>query len=77
MRKGNGMRRKRKKQIIKLMEHQTDPHHREDNKLLEHKSFDLPDNMELDDKEVEDNFEEGGDNGPESMPDFEDEIPMD
>jgi len=33
----------------------------------------LPDAMELDDKE-EDNFEKAGDQEPEKMPDFEDDV---
>ena len=51
---------------------QTDPYHGEDNKFEEPESFDLPENMDLDDGEKEDNFEEPDVNEPEVKPDFED-----
>jgi len=54
-------------------DNQTDPYHGEDKQMPEPEAFELPDNMDLDEKEQEDNFEEGADNEPESMPDFEEE----
>merc|ERR1712106_376235 len=54
-------------------DNQTDPYHGEDKQIPEPEAFDLPESMELDDKEQEDNFEEGGENEPESMPDFEED----
>merc|ERR1712179_198968 len=58
-------------------DNQTDPYHGEDKQLPEPEAFDLPESMDLDDKEQEDNFEEGQDNEPESMPDFEEDEKMD
>ena len=54
-------------------DNQTDAEHGKDEKMEEPEAFDLPDNMELDEKEAEDNFEEAAANEPEMMPDFEDE----
>merc|ERR1712106_1134150 len=54
-------------------DNQTDPYHGEDKQIPEPEAFDLPESMDLDDKEQEDNFEEGGENEPESMPDFEED----
>ena len=52
---------------------QKDNEHGKDKQLPEAEAFDLPDNMELDDKEQQDNFEENGSNDPDTLPDFEDE----
>ena len=50
---------------------QNDPYHGEDKKFPEPESFDLPDNMDLDNVENEENFEEPDSNEPEVLPDFE------
>eukprot|EP00092_Neocalanus_flemingeri_P022654 GFUD01024574.1.p1 GENE.GFUD01024574.1~~GFUD01024574.1.p1 ORF type:complete len:2240 (+),score=854.36 GFUD01024574.1:478-6720(+) len=52
---------------------QTDPYHGEDKQNPEPEAFDLPDNMDLDEKEQDDNFDDGADVEPEAMPDFEEE----
>ena len=52
-------------------DNQTDEIHGEDKQMPEPEAFDLPENLELDDKEVEDNFDEAGTQEPEKMPDFE------
>merc|ERR1712088_138019 len=54
-------------------DNQTDTEHSKDQNMEEPEAFDLPENMYLDDKEAEDNFEEAAANEPEKMPDFEDE----
>ena len=52
---------------------QTDPYHGEDKQFPEPEAFDLPENMELDNVENEENFEEPESNDPEVLPDFEEE----
>merc|ERR1712223_2245073 len=55
-------------------DNQTDTEHGKDQNMEEPEAFDLPENMGLDDKDAEDNFEEAAANEPEKMPDFEDEV---
>ena len=51
-------------------DNQTDAQHGEDNKFPEPEAFDLPENMDLDTAENEEQFEEPESNEPEVMPDF-------
>ena len=52
---------------------QTDTVHGEDKQFPEPEAFDLPDNMDLDEVEKEENFEEPDNHDPEVQPDFEEE----
>merc|ERR1712228_644256 len=54
-------------------DNQTDTQYGENKEIPEPEAFELPDTMELDEKDAEDNFEEGGNKEPETMPDFEEE----
>ena len=55
-------------------DNQTNTEYSKNQNIKEPEAFDLPENMDLDDKEAEDNFEEAVANEPEKMPDLEDEV---
>jgi len=67
----------REEEAPEFDDNQTDPYHGEDKQIPEPEAFDLPESMDLDEKEQEDNFEEGVDNEPEAMPDFEEDEKVD